>query len=238
MEAINKESIVDRVKKLLNLAERNSNVHEAAAAMAKAQRLILEHKLASVDLDVEEEASIKVEEHVIEERGKSVVTWRSCLMSSLTKATGCSAVYSREDGKQRIHLFGTQNDVAFVSYAFKYLIAEIDRLCKEQAVGQGKSFSNNFRLGAAAAIGSKLKQARAAVVAEAKDPGAALIVLDKTLAPVEAALKERFNRVKKGKDWKATNYEAFQQGRVAGATVSIPGQDHRRSLGAEAQKLA
>ena len=71
MTTTDRDSVIERVKKLLALAGSNTNVNEAAAAMARAQKLMLEHKLAAAELVVDGDAQEEIGGINVDEPGTS-----------------------------------------------------------------------------------------------------------------------------------------------------------------------
>jgi Protein of unknown function (DUF2786). len=56
----NKDKLLAKIKKLMNLARKNTNPHEAALALERAQKLMREHRLTETDValtDVSEASS-------------------------------------------------------------------------------------------------------------------------------------------------------------------------------------
>jgi hypothetical protein len=237
-----RESVIDRVKKLLALAGNNENVNEAAAAMARAQRLMLDHKLAAAEIESDDEAAPAIGELIVDEPGGFVMTWKAALLVTLSKANFCELVESRvitPSGKRavRFRIIGTETDTNVVAYCYRYLCAEIDRLCDAEATGRGFQFRNAFRRGAVAAIAMRLAEERKRAVQEAPDAGRALVVLRKADEAVADFINRKFTDLKNKKLAAVTDMHGYTSGVEAGKKIAIPGRQQQGALGAEPRKL-
>nr|MBA3352198.1 DUF2786 domain-containing protein [Blastocatellia bacterium] len=90
----NRESVIEKVKKLLNLASNNANVNESATAAGLAQQLMLEHKLAVAEIETNDQDAddIVVAKTDVNFGATNLPKWKSILLASLTKASCCVAV--------------------------------------------------------------------------------------------------------------------------------------------------
>ena len=168
MEKIS-DSIIDRIKKLLRLST-SSNVNEASNAAAKAQELIDRYKLDMAQVQVEnpKEPGEQIEDDTNGiPCGQRNITWHWHILSSLCDANTCRAwsnyKFNRLTNKthREYRLVGTKTNIEIVKYMYAYLVAEIERLSAHemkfgQGKGNGKTWSNNFKIGAAIAIQDKL----------------------------------------------------------------------------------
>lgn len=170
--------IIDRIAKLLNLAEgKGTTPAEAATAAAQASRLMLKHGIDratveghGVDLEPEEE----IDREVLWEGGR-VVGWVLDLADGLARLHCCRVLirsaqrsgFGGENDPARITVVGTPSNAAIVRYLLTYLMREIDRLAKETdreaAYDAGvsvKSYRNAFRKGAAAEVIRRMRWER------------------------------------------------------------------------------
>lgn len=186
-------SIVDKVRKLLRLAE-SPNANEAALAAAKAQELIDQHNLSAALLALEDEAGAEPDEPIEDFRGKGAPlytesrdSWRWRLASVVMHANSCRGY--KADGA--IQIVGRPSDVETVRYLYAYLAHETDRLVERDGRGCGRTWRNNYRIGVVSAIAGKFTQQRERFKAEQRKIAAgsgdsqALVKVDKALARVE-----------------------------------------------------
>ncbi len=228
----NRESVIEKVKKLLNLASNNANVNESATAAGLAQQLMLEHKLAVAEIETNDQDAddIVVAKTDVNFGATNLPKWKSILLASLTKASCCVAV--RITGAN-VSIVGTQNDTNYVLYVFALLTKEIDRLAAKEAKGQGRSYSASFRFGAVMSITERLQEAKKAAGATSST---ALSVLDKSLA-VSVAAKNSFFPKTTVRTARCPADEAYAAGRVCGESIHLPGTGANRALGAAPARL-
>ena len=168
-------SVIDRVRKLLNLSQRAGSPEEAALAALRAQELIAEHRLAEADISlaggdpVPEEAVV---ESVIEgdRSRRRAQQWRIKLAGALAPAFKCKIYYWT--GSDRIGAIGRESDVQTLGYVQGYLALEIQRLTEEAWAGvkaratehgeivrelpQPSRWRNSFRLGVVSTVRERL----------------------------------------------------------------------------------
>ena len=84
-----------------------------------------------------------------------------------------------------INIVGKRTGVELTRFLFSYVNCEIDRLCAiamRVNSGGGKSYSNNFKLGAVGAVRDNLKRSRAEVQAKYSGTQAMVIINNEALA--------------------------------------------------------
>jgi hypothetical protein len=143
--------VLDRVRKLLALAT-SPNVHEAAAAAARAQRLIDEHRLEEL-LAAEQEAPAfdDARDEPIE-TSKRLRPWKAALASVLADASGCVAYTLTRGREQSIVLVGRAEDRRAVTAMYQALTAQVEWLSATHGAGESKKWHASFRLGAVHSI--------------------------------------------------------------------------------------
>lgn len=187
------DKIIERVQKLLRLGE-SDNANESALALSRAQALMDEHAITQAMLsisgeDVEDEDAEEIrewEEALQGETGKSKIQWKRELGRLLCHANGCRT-FNR--GSRQI-IVGRESSVSRVRYLFAYCEREVARLAKAAHVrGNGKTWSNNFKLGCVDAINAAVikEQRELRDNMRAKAPtGSALMVLNQAIQKVDA----------------------------------------------------
>jgi hypothetical protein len=121
---LDKTPIIDKIRKLLALAD-SCNEHEAALAAAHAQRLLAAHNLAMADI----EAAHKPDKaNTIEATvSKTLPKWMRHLSSGVSIAFDCQAIHHPAIGK--LTFIGVGADVQVAAYIFAYLAQTIRKLC-------------------------------------------------------------------------------------------------------------
>jgi hypothetical protein len=173
-------SIIEKVQKLISLSK-SSNINEAAAAAAAANKLIDQYRLSEADLNSETE----LDDPLIEDSGfvyetKKIIGWKSNLAINLASHYGCaimnSTFYPSGRKVSRYKLFGKKSDIEITRYMFSWLTNECIRLCQKEAHGRGKIFAQSYCQGFVAGIKSQLETSRNAVKKEATS--SAIIKID------------------------------------------------------------
>jgi len=210
---------LDKVRKLLALAE-SGHVHEAAAAAAAAQALIERYRLAELlDATVDAEAE-PIEDEVLD-AGRRRRRWKTVLASGLAGVNDCVA-FTRDLGRDKqIVLAGRAADRAAVRSLWEWLVPQLEWLSATHGAGRDKRWHDDFRIGAIEAVMNRLQQAHGEAAAEV-DPGA-LVRLEPALAARRAAIEawssDRLAR-KPGRRL-MVGADAWEAGRAAGADVAL-----------------
>ncbi len=234
---------VDKVRKILRLADKAGTPEEAAAAMSRAQALIDTYKLESTMIEADETAQ---PDEPIEDYGrkfapldsqKQLIRWRYWLASSVAKANACETYASGG----WTHIVGRASDVETVRYLFGYIVKQAEDLIDTNGRGCGKTWRNNFALGIVDTVGRKLRVSKDAWK---KDVAAAALLSDSTgltstaLVRTNQALVKMEQRGLATLSWTKTNmklrkgsssnsrydHSARAAGRVAGESVSLGGR--------------
>lgn len=228
------DKLLDRVRKLLALAE-SPNVHEAAAAAARAQEIITRHKLAGL-LEAQQEAEANLSDGRDEplEVARKIRKWKLVLAAGLAEANGCMA-YTVAAGRREQHLCvaGHPDDQVAVAALWEWLVKRLEWLSATEGAGQDRDWHESFRIGAADTIVDRLTEAqRAQTVAVAEETDAAATVPSEgALVRLDAALEARAEAVsryadeqlglKKGRGI-TVRLDALDAGRAAGRDVELP----------------
>ncbi len=234
--------VLDRIKKLLALAQ-SSNVNEASNAAAAASKLMAEHQIAEAMLAATPEAANATQEpigtDVLHSSGgkRKLARWAAALAVCVCEVNGCKCYVTGAE----LRVIGKSSDAQTARYLFAYLVREVDRLCDAEARSRGnpgRTWCNNFRIGAMQTINSRLREGVAqarrtarqeAVAGDTLGTGAALVRVDHALARMDAhkAAIEAFGK-RLGLRARAVSRSAYdssgrEAGRRAGATVSLTG---------------
>lgn len=175
-------AIIDKIAKLLALAEgEGATPSEAANAAAAAQALMQRHKLDRATIEQEQSEGgepIAAADDPLWTGGR-YVSWVGDLADVLARLNGCRVLVipavrnGRVRRHARLHLVGRASDMQVVRYLFAYLRREIDRLAKkavaEASVRQPRRWARNFRFGAVVAISRRLKEAKQRATERARD---------------------------------------------------------------------
>jgi hypothetical protein len=245
-----KSKIIDRIQKLLALAQ-SDNVNEASAAAAAAQKLMTTHDIeqAALDVDTGADVDVVVGSEVLHALGSKVCSWKGILAHALAEANGAKTYWHKAyEGPTLVaslKIIGTKDQSNTVRYLFAYLVNEVERLAREapgKRTGSTRSWYASFRLGAASEIADRVQKAARQAVQEVKQEaaasnGASLVRVNDALARIDArtaAIRAHAKtlHLRSGRSSRVSDHNGYVAGKAAGATVRLGGGP---SLGAGAK---
>lgn len=214
----NKKQIIEKIKKIMALAENNPNENEAIAAAMKAQRLMAEYHIEEKELG-EEITESKIDSMECVVSGKTQ-KWKLQLAVMLAKNFRCKIYLNNNN----VVFYGYEEDVKICSEVFYSLyrigVKLSDKLKREtrQQTGTAKGIRNTFCVGFVAGIKSELE----------KQCTALMIVVPKEVNEEYNKMSTRMNFVNKstavklGADRNVYN-KGFQSGKDAIRQRAIEG---------------
>jgi hypothetical protein len=257
------DSVMAKIRKLLTLAERAANEHEAANAAARAAELMASYQIEEATIRASASSDAPAEEivtdHTVYAGAKNKSAWRITVASAVAKSYGARCYLTGPVVK----VFGRRSAVQATEYTVAYLLREIDALAERNVAGRGKGWANSFRLGAAACVASRLAEAqreqaqreqaqreqaqREQAQREQAQRGAlsgsatassgttTLAVIAKDRAEVEAEYSKFSRKFRSARLGGASSASGYAAGYSAGGSVSLGGG--RGGLGAGAKGL-
>ena len=166
---MSESDVVRKVRKLLELARNNPSAEESAAAAAKAQELIEQHRIDEALLMAEQEKPAEEKLRDVSERviyhfkGRNLVHWICSLGSGVAQANGLYSWHGWKNGRRTYEAAGPLDDLIAVEVLLDWLVAEVGHLiAQERREGRsepGRSWGNSFRMGCAYMIGKRLREA-------------------------------------------------------------------------------
>lgn len=209
--------LLTKIRALRELARRNDNPNEAAAAAAQAERLCQEHRISEATLD----AAGPVEGPTVLEvdQWDRIDLWRSYLLSDLAKLHGCALVYLRPEGKRGYEAvaYGDATDLEVLKELYEWHTAEIERLAA--TIAKSPRAYKSFCVGASEGIREAMAEAEKA--ARRTATSSALAIVDARLAAAQKALRQKYKRVDRA-DLGAPKVDAkaFEAGLAEGRRLS------------------
>lgn len=249
------DRIIRIIRKLQEMkVERGCNPAEAAGAAVKIQQLLREHQLSLVDIQA---AEPKLREEMGEETVKTGRKVRNpgeaCLAMAVAAGCDCRMITSHYP-RYSFNFLGYVSDIQVASHLFQYLRDGLTAAADREARGRGVAaaqlvrFRNNFLMGAAGEIRTRLKAEKEAAETRPEPTAAATEVeapAVETPAPKRFSLvaikepevnqffKQMYPKTRKGSGIRVrANYSAVEAGRRAGRTIPL-----RKAVGNE-QPLA
>src|SRR5574343_474235 len=222
-----KELTIEKIKKLLALAEGTSNLNEAAVAFEQAQRLLIKHKLSQAELDQDVKENINIHPTPLYV-GERKVSWKRYLAYGIARFNSCTMYtgYLIKDGKDLIGymVVGRPGDIENAVYFYNSISVQIESLSKKalaDGLGTGKTFTNNFKLAATETGLSRLDKTIKEVKQEYQGTQA-LVLVNNQLTEVDSLVKQNIKLTyKKNYITSRMDEEGIRLGRLAGEKVSL-----------------
>lgn len=148
------EDLIRKIRKLLALSE-SPNGNEAAAAAAKARKLLLEHGLTMESIG---KAPGEVGEEVWRNFAGPRNTIVGLLAATVTEANMCKLIGARNKFQNRWILAGRPAAIEAAKAQLDYIYEAMERNAKEKSAGRGRAWMNDYRLAFVIAIKSKLHE--------------------------------------------------------------------------------
>lgn len=222
---MSQDKVIQKVKDLLSLSK-SQNVNESAVAFATAQKLLSKHRLSIADIEgTDDIVKENISDHSIYS-GKRMITWKGQLANGIANVNSCKVVWRTGYSYANLVVIGTESDVEIVQFLFGSVVNQIESMCKvaiaaAKAQGKGgKTFSNNFKLGAVGAVIGRLRDAKNEVEKDYQG-SKALVVIDKREQEVANWVKTNCGRITYKKAPSRRDYEAYNQGHAAGKRVDL-----------------
>jgi hypothetical protein len=213
------EKIVERIRKLMQLAGNNPSEAEREAAMRKAHQLLIQHNLNIQDVQ-ETVESVDVHPDTVAWKNEP---WRRTILSAIAKLYFCQVVFSVKERKVRANFVGMRVDAEVakaVSNSILVSLAHQAELHHRANGGGWVSFAN----GAAQAIYWRCMDMIETAQNE-KVPGTALVVqslYETRVREASAVIAVRWPTLRKsGKGMSAKDASSRQAGVKFGQTVAL-----------------
>jgi hypothetical protein len=220
--------IIAKIQKLLNLAGNNPSAEESAAAFGAAQALATKHAIDIAELALAGDAPAEDTEILIDliACGKRVDSWRSILLRAVAECFGVyPVILTGPDGAKSFKICGVRANLETTKYMYAAICAEIERLAKRNAMGAGKSYATAYRQGAAATVGTRLRDQHSAAKQAAHRAGAnpaAIAVVESAHAAAKAWLTAQGIHMRKVRTT-VRDGAAYAAGQRDGARVNLGG---------------
>jgi len=210
-------AVLAKAEALLAKASSTTSLDEAATCARIAQELLFKHRLSVVDIAKHDDP---IQDQVVPIKTHPFVdTWKIRLVARTAKANGCYGYAARKKSGVLYRLVGRQSDLSLAQFVIVYLLFQIEALCKAHAQGKGRTWANNFRLGAVDAIASKMDEAVASVRKEVEG-STALVKLDQRKVEVDEWVDNKL-QLKPIKPEYEQDTEAYRRGFAAGNKLDL-----------------
>lgn len=166
------EKIIDKIKKLLNLSQDNSNENEAATAAAAAQKLMLKYNISK--------ALIQSVDNIENLRSEIVhifvpvsEIWESSLAEEIAENSDVYIVglLNAKNEISSLKVYGKEESVLVFEATFEFLKNELTKILNNKYLAvstKSKNWCKTFYFAAIAAIGKRLKEEKDKTIEEVK----------------------------------------------------------------------
>jgi len=218
------EKVINKIRKLLNLAAEGNGAtaEEAASAAAKAQELLFAHNLemsqvSSLDPEAYEKDKFSLGKY------QGNISWRRKLMNVVVRTNFARCVYVESTAD--VYLIGKPSNVEAVKYLYAYLSREIERLmreyCKDKGFGASGKESSAFLMGAMFAVAKRLTDEFDAKTEPTATANSRALVVT-TGKELDVAVRELFGATRTGRSAGTPRHSpAFEAGVVEGRQIPI-----------------
>lgn len=216
------DGLLERVRKLLTMAERTDNPAEADAFSRKAAELIARHRIDITDLQRHEPGDLVIEAVPLG-RG-AYVRARYHLLAGIADAHGCMATFMTMATGTVAHVTGYRSDVEVV----RVLFTSLHQQMSVRASGERRStpaatqrYRRSFMFGFAAQVAEMMSEAHKAAVEAHPERGSVLPVLADREARVKEFASERLGRIVTARPAAPAVRDGVAAGRRAAADADI-----------------
>jgi len=221
---VTEASTIQKVRGLLRLS-RSSNVHEAAAAAAAADKLIQQYRLeeAAIEIDSGEARESAGVDPTPLRRWRRRPAWQRYLIRALCDHYDVAYAYQTGTGVVHARMWGRPSDMALVREMLAYVEDEIERLVARY---HGATARRSFRLGAVAGFREALSESKRQAMTTASSSTA--LVLASRADEANAAMTRYHGKPlprARGPRLATVEAQAFVEGKQAGRRMDLnPGK--------------
>jgi hypothetical protein len=125
--------VLDRIKKLFNLAQGNSNENEAQTALLMAQKLMAENNIEESMVIQNEGSFTGTKKSVVQGAvisGSTIPWWKKSLGVIIANNFKCECFVRKAHREQSFIFFGLKDDVILAKIAFDFACEAIESSCK------------------------------------------------------------------------------------------------------------
>jgi hypothetical protein len=222
--------VLDKIKKLLVLGEKNTNgaTEEANTALEKAYALMEKYNVTISDInsnDREKEFG-KLENNAYLE--KQFKVWEKVLLKNISILFDCDTVYehvSTSKLKREVHILGREGNVRTVQIMFEWIVKKSREEAKALYGSRAVAKINDYCLGVAYSIAEKVNQ----IKKQNENKEWALVVADETKNFVRSCYPRLTTLSNKTKS--NINASCYSAGLSAGRNINLNKQFGLKCIG-------
>ena len=214
--------LIDKVRKLLAMAEGTSNPNEAEAFSRKAAELIAEHRIRPEQLTASTTAEMRVDEY---ELGRGAyVRGRLALLQVVAEAHACQVVFQAQQAGTVAYVAGFGSDLETVGLLYHSLHSQASsRMSRERraTAAATQQWRRPFLFGYADQIRTMLDTTMREATDRLHPASAAVPALRARERRVEEFARQQFGRVVAARRPKAATPQGFVAGREAASRADL-----------------
>ncbi|QTP14193.1 DUF7168 domain-containing protein [Serratia symbiotica] len=146
----NNDKLLAKIKKLLNLARKNTNSHEASLALERAQKMMREHRVTETDVALTEISEASSEG--APSNANKTPRYMSMLIEIIRQAFGVQSYLAWRISKRTVVFYGPDERPQVAAYAFDVLTRQMMSARREFSAGQRRSVKRTTKTGRADAF--------------------------------------------------------------------------------------
>jgi hypothetical protein len=230
--------IIQKMKKLMAMAEGNANENEAMTAARQLQILLAKHNISMSELDTPDEEKEQIESSSESHKCRP---WKRVVALSIARLYFCEMYFTRMgNGKSSYFFVGTETNRNFAMQIFSMVVKSIEKDSRKQSKEiygkEDSSFVNSFWSGAMHRISERCAE----MIEEAKrgeivdDNGANLPALVSVYEENNKRVSDFLSKTtfkSASSNTRATNSVGISRGKAAGDRVQL-----NRGIGGSATK--
>lgn len=227
MNESKKDSLLRKIKSLLELSKDENSTHEAETAAKMAQQLMMKYNIEEAEIHGHEPSSLERSLYPVYKIMKgNEGTWIRSMFSTIAKFNFCSIVitekYVTDQYEEHFYILGSPTNIEMVTYIAEQLISRIrgiEKLYWERYTGRDKrnTFRRGFFKGAVNGIYVKL-EAQQEQFTEDDSTNALIVRKDKELEEFKHKI---FGKLGKSRSGGSSSRDGRSQGYEAGSNMSI-----------------
>ena len=208
---MDKESIVRKIKALLEMAGRDPDSHEGKLAAERAGELLAKYKIAYSSIETEEECAVGREFCPIYMQENML--YEHHLITQIAHTFGCKAI--KENGK--FSVIGKNSDLELTLWYFKYLRMVISKKADKET--STKVARKSFGLGMVMSIGKRLKELMETQERNLDATTKDLVIIQD--AKVEEKYRELYPYARRGGKYGRIDGQMYNKGIDQGNKISL-----------------
>ena len=229
------DALVDKVRKLLAMAEGSSNPNEADAFSRKAAELIAAHRIDPNRLSAAVRDDVLALRNIALGRG-AYVRARLALLHAVADAHGCRLVFAPSYDGTTAHLAGFESDLDSTELLYTSLHAQAaarTAAVRRQTGAATQQWRRSFLFGFANQVRAMLAESRHSAEGAAEQTGTTLPMLAARDRRVDDFARQSFGRVVSARRPAGATASGWEAGRRAadGADLGRRRVDAQRALG-------